>query len=276
MQEKLRTYNDSLKKARAEMFVEQEGSSPPGTGPAPGKGELRAGGRAEIAAGSQAGDRRGSEGGAAELEQSSGTHGGGNRRCDYCRRAFRPGRSPGGRGAMNFARRILIHASAALVGLLLLTIPVLAEEGAAPNPADSPAGVIFRWINFALVFGGIAYLIAKHGGAFFSANARAISASIREGTAAKEEADRQLQEVETKISRLDQEVSALQESARRDSVAETERLQRFRRSRDRKNSDCGARRARRHRARRQAGIACPGRIAGGGARRRTGRFPHGQ
>jgi F0F1-type ATP synthase membrane subunit b/b' len=125
---------------------------------------------------------------------------------------------------MNFARRVLIHGSAVLVGLFLLTLPVLAEEGAAPNPADSPVGVIFRWINFALVFGGIAYLIAKHGGAFFSANARAISASIREGTAAKEEADRQLHEVETRISRLDQEVSALQESARRDSVAETERL----------------------------------------------------
>jgi F0F1-type ATP synthase membrane subunit b/b' len=125
---------------------------------------------------------------------------------------------------MNFRRPGLAQVSSTLLAFCIFSLPGHAAEGAAANPADSPVGVIFRWINFALVFGGIAYLIAKHGGAFFSANARAISASIREGTAAKEEADRHLQEVETKISRLDQEVSAMQESARRDSVAETERL----------------------------------------------------
>jgi F0F1-type ATP synthase membrane subunit b/b' len=125
---------------------------------------------------------------------------------------------------MRLRRRMLALASMALPGMLVFALPMLAAEDAAPNPADSPAGLIFRWINFALVFGGIAYLIAKHGGAFFSANARAISASIREGTAAKEEADRQLQEVEAKISHLNQEVTAMEESARRDSLAETERL----------------------------------------------------
>ena len=125
---------------------------------------------------------------------------------------------------MNFPRRIRAYVSGSLLALFVLALPAFAAEGAEPNPADSPAGLIFRWLNFALVFGGIAYLIAKHGGAFFGANAKAISASIREGAAAKEEATRQLQEVETKISRLDQEVTTLRESARRDSAAETERL----------------------------------------------------
>jgi F0F1-type ATP synthase membrane subunit b/b' len=125
---------------------------------------------------------------------------------------------------MKFRRLVLAHAWGVLLAFFLFSLPMLAAEGAAPNPADSPAGTIFRWLNFALVFGGIAFLIAKNGGAFFSANARAISASIREGTAAKQEADRQLHEVETKIARLDQEVAGLQESAKRDSVAETERL----------------------------------------------------
>ena len=125
---------------------------------------------------------------------------------------------------MKSRRRMSVLALGALLGTFLPAYSALAAEGAAPNPADSPAGMIFRWLNFALVFGGIAYLIAKHGGAFFSANARAISASIREGTAAKEEADRQLREVDAKISRLDREVAGLRESARRDSAAETERL----------------------------------------------------
>src|ERR1019366_6572205 len=125
---------------------------------------------------------------------------------------------------MKFYQRWVSPASSALLAIFLLTLPARAAEGAAPNPADSPAGMIFRWLNFALVFGGIAFLIAKNGGAFFSANPRAISASIREGTAAKEEADRQLREVDAKIARLDQEIAELREAARRDSVAESDRL----------------------------------------------------
>lgn len=125
---------------------------------------------------------------------------------------------------MKFRRRMLGFASGALLGLFLVTLPVLAAEGAEPNPADSSAGLVFRWLNFALVFGGIWYLVAKHGGAFFGANAKAIAASIHEGTAAKEAAERQLQEVDAKIARLDQEVAELREAARRDSVAEAERL----------------------------------------------------
>lgn len=125
---------------------------------------------------------------------------------------------------MKFHQRGLVPASCALLAIFLLTIPAHAAEGAGSNPADSAAGMIFRWLNFALVFGGIAYLIAKHGGAFFSANARAISASIREGTAAKEEADRQLRDVDAKIARLDREIADLREAARRDSDSEAERL----------------------------------------------------
>jgi F-type H+-transporting ATPase subunit b len=125
---------------------------------------------------------------------------------------------------MKFRVNMLALASGALLGIFLLTIPALAAEGGGPNQADSSAGLIFRWLNFALVFGGIGYLIAKHGGAFFSANAKAIAASIHEGTAAKEEADRQLREMDAKIARLDREVAELREAARRDSDAEAARL----------------------------------------------------
>ena len=59
----------------------------------------------------------------------------------------------------------------------LITIPLLAAEGAEPDPAESTTGLIFRWLNFVFVFGGLrAYLIAKHGKGFFGANAKAISA----------------------------------------------------------------------------------------------------
>jgi F-type H+-transporting ATPase subunit b len=125
---------------------------------------------------------------------------------------------------MKTLRRFLMLASSALLIFFFMALPVVAEEGAKPDPAESSTGLLFRWLNFLIVFGGIAYLIAKYGGPFFSGNAKAISASIREATAVKVEADRELREVETKIARLDQDVAEMREEAGRNWAAESERL----------------------------------------------------
>jgi F0F1-type ATP synthase membrane subunit b/b' len=121
-------------------------------------------------------------------------------------------------------RRFVPMAAGAFVIFFLTAIPLLAADAAAPDPAESTTGLIFRWLNFIFVFGGMAYLIAKNGGAFFRGNAKAIAASITEAQAAKAAADRELSEVNAKISRLDQEVAELREAARRDGATEAERL----------------------------------------------------
>jgi F-type H+-transporting ATPase subunit b len=125
---------------------------------------------------------------------------------------------------MKTCRRLLAFASGALLIFFFTALPVLADEGATPDPADSPAGLIFRWLNFLIVFGGIAFLLAKHGGAFFRGNAKAIAASIQEATAAKTEAERELHAVEAKIARLDPEVAEMRQEARQNWAAEAERL----------------------------------------------------
>jgi F-type H+-transporting ATPase subunit b len=125
---------------------------------------------------------------------------------------------------MKTFRRFLVFASSALLVFFFMALPAFAEEGAKPDPAESPTGLIFRWLNFLIVFGAIAYLIAKHGGAFFRGNAKEIAASIVEATATKAEADRELHEVETKIARIDQDVTQMREEARRNWAAESERL----------------------------------------------------
>ena len=112
----------------------------------------------------------------------------------------------------------------ALLIFLVTALPALAAEGAEPDPADSTAGLIFRWLNFLIVFGGIGFLIAKHGGAFFRGNAKEIAASIVEATAAKTEADRELRQVEAKVARLDQDVAEMRAEAQRNWAAESERL----------------------------------------------------
>ena len=121
-------------------------------------------------------------------------------------------------------RRFFLLAAGWLVMISLTAMPLMAAEAAAPDPAESTTGLIFRWLNFIFVFGGMANLIAKNGGAFFRGNAKAIAASITEAQAAKAAADRELNEVNAKISRLDQEVAELREAARRDGAAEAERL----------------------------------------------------
>jgi F0F1-type ATP synthase membrane subunit b/b' len=108
--------------------------------------------------------------------------------------------------------------------LFLTALPALAQQSAEENPAESTTGLVFRWLNFFLVFGGAGYLIAKYGGNFFRANARAIAANITEASAARAEAERELREAEAKIANLDKEVANLREEARRESAAEAERL----------------------------------------------------
>ena len=125
---------------------------------------------------------------------------------------------------MRSFRRFLAITFPALMVLCLTALPALAAEGAEPDPADTTAGLIFRWLNFLIVFGGIAYLIAKNGGAFFRSNAKEIAASIVQATSAKEEAARELQAAESKVERVNQDVAELREQARRNWEAESQRL----------------------------------------------------
>ena len=167
---------------------------------------------------------------------------------------------------MKSLRRFLQFASAALLMFFFMALPVLAAEGAEPDPADSTAGLIFRWLNFLIVFGGIAYLIAKHGGAFFRGNAKEIAASIVEATAAKAEAERELREVETKIARLDQDVAEMREEARRNWAAESERLHASGQAEIEKINHGGPRGTGRIGTRRAAAGARDRGVHGGGAR----------
>jgi F0F1-type ATP synthase membrane subunit b/b' len=125
---------------------------------------------------------------------------------------------------MKICRRVLFPAFTGLLIFVLTTIPVLAAEAADQDPVATTMGVFFRWLNFAIVFGGIAYLISKKGGAFFGANAKAIAAKITEATATKASADAELHEVQAKIVNLDREVMMMWEEAAREAAIEAARL----------------------------------------------------
>jgi len=97
-------------------------------------------------------------------------------------------------------------------------------EGAESSPVEAPIGIVFRWLNFILVLGGLGYLMAKKGPAFFRQRAEAISASIAVSSAAKAEADRQLRRAEARLAGLEQEIAQLRAEAGKESAAEAERI----------------------------------------------------
>ena len=97
-----------------------------------------------------------------------------------------------------------------------------AEEGG--NPAESATGELFKWINFAILAGGIGYLCVKKAPGFFRRRADAITAAITLATAAKAEAERQLKNAEARLARVDLEVADLRAHAQRDAADEANRI----------------------------------------------------
>ena len=108
--------------------------------------------------------------------------------------------------------------------MLLVAGPLLAAEEAAPDPADTATGMIFRWLNFLLVMGGIAYLIGKFGGPYFRSHAAGIAKSIRDAAEMRAAAERELREVDERVASLNLEIQELRRVAVRESAAEAERL----------------------------------------------------
>jgi F-type H+-transporting ATPase subunit b len=111
----------------------------------------------------------------------------------------------------------------ALVALLgLPALPAAAAEGGG-DPAQSPFGWVLRWVNSALLVGGLIYLLRKAPG-FFRRRAQNIASAIEEARRAREDAEARNRDAEGKLARLEEEVAAMRAAARRDSAAEAERI----------------------------------------------------
>jgi F0F1-type ATP synthase membrane subunit b/b' len=121
-------------------------------------------------------------------------------------------------------RAFLRHVAGFLLLFGLTVSPALAAEEAAPNPADTPVGTVFRWLNFALVFGGIAYLFRKVGAPAFRAHAQSISNAIHAAADARAAAERELNEANEKLATIDLAIHDLRRIAAGESVAEASRI----------------------------------------------------
>jgi F-type H+-transporting ATPase subunit b len=106
---------------------------------------------------------------------------------------------------------------------VLTTVPALAQEGEA-SPADSNIGWVFRWLNFAIVFGTIVYFAVKKGGPYFRRTAAEIAQKIEEGTRAREAAAARRREIEAKLANLDKEIEQMRAEAKRAGETDAQRV----------------------------------------------------
>jgi len=111
----------------------------------------------------------------------------------------------------------------AIIFLFVFAASTLAQESSTP-PEDSMAGWIFRWINFAIVFGAIVYFFSKVAAPALNTQSEEIARKVAEGARAREAAEKQRAEVREKLAHIEQEVASLRADAKRGAEAEAARL----------------------------------------------------
>jgi F-type H+-transporting ATPase subunit b len=106
--------------------------------------------------------------------------------------------------------------------VLFAVISVHAAEGG--SDASEHVNELFKWINFAVVAGGLIWIFGKVLPPIFRKRTDEIGAAIKKATEAKAEADRQLREAEQKLAKLEQEIAQLRTIAQREAATEAERI----------------------------------------------------
>jgi F-type H+-transporting ATPase subunit b len=85
---------------------------------------------------------------------------------------------------------------------------------------------IWKWANFAILAGGLGYLIGKNAGPFFAARTQQIRKDMIESGEMRKQAEARAAEVDGRLAHLETEIAALRAEAKLEADAETERLAR--------------------------------------------------
>ena len=120
----------------------------------------------------------------------------------------------------------LVRAAVFSFGLALFSVaslPALAQESSS-DAASMPIGTVFRWLNFLLVVGALAYLIGKFGAPYFRGRAQAIARAIGEANQTRSAAERELREAAEKLAAVQSEIEQERRTAARESAADRERI----------------------------------------------------
>lgn len=101
------------------------------------------------------------------------------------------------------------------------------EHGAAEHGSSGPAEVSiwWKWANFAILAGGLAYLIGKNAPAYFAQRNEEIRKGLEEGAELQREANARTAAMEARLKNLETEIADMKTKAKADIAAESERIQ---------------------------------------------------
>jgi F-type H+-transporting ATPase subunit b len=99
-----------------------------------------------------------------------------------------------------------------------------AEHGEGHESGQIANEMLWKWVNFAILFGGLAWLARKYGSPYFQTRAAAIRHGIEEARQMKADADARAAEIDRKIASLSTEVETLRRSSRDEIASEGARV----------------------------------------------------
>ncbi len=122
------------------------------------------------------------------------------------------------------------HWASCAILLILLTAPCFTAQEVSGKGAQieerGEKDILWKWLNFAILTGGLGYLVYKNGGAFFRSRTEAIRKGIEEADRLRRESEARVHEVEERVLGLEAEVQALRTRAGQELAAESDRLRR--------------------------------------------------
>lgn len=122
-------------------------------------------------------------------------------------------------------RRIpLARGIVATLALCALRLRAAAPEAEGAAGAGDP-WLLWKWVNFVILFAALGYLISKSAGAYFRSRTASIQKGIAESGKRKKDAEASVAEIGRKIAALDQEVGQLRSNAKTAFAAEGLRIE---------------------------------------------------
>ena len=116
--------------------------------------------------------------------------------------------------------------AAMVLGLLAPGRYARAAEAAAESGGnqEKEPSEIWKWANFALLAGGLGYLVAKNAPAFFAARSKKIVEDMTGARKLREEAEARAANVDLRLANLESDIAALRGESQAQAAAEAERL----------------------------------------------------
>lgn len=123
---------------------------------------------------------------------------------------------------MRFRASRQVCERAVCAAALLLLVPAAGAAQATSTTATTE--MLFRWLNFILVFGLGGWWVWRRLKGVFQRKADRTAAAIGEAEAARQQAQARLQAAEEKLAAIERESAGMRDRARLDSAAETTRI----------------------------------------------------